>query len=111
VGVNRFVISFLTACHRTTPPPKCSGGLEVPSSNLGAPIEEGPGNRPFLSPEEKRNADQTETLMGNVASQTAVPTKTATPTTRSATRGPVVRSFVLMPAKNNDAANKTTPST
>ena len=53
----------------------------------------------------------TETLIGKVAIQAAVPMKTRQPTTSSAFLVPAPRSLVLMPAKNRATANRTTAST
>ena len=52
-----------------------------------------------------------DTLIGNVATQTAAPTNTAQPTPRSTWRNPWLRSFVLMPPKNRATAKRTTPRT
>ena len=53
----------------------------------------------------------TVTLTGEVAIQTAVPRKTAQPIDSIAIRKFGDLNFTLMPAKNNDDAKSTTPST
>ena len=55
-------------------------------------------------------APHTAMLIGNVATQIAVPRNMAQPSPSSDTRGPLERRRVLMPAKNSDAANSTTAS-
>ena len=54
---------------------------------------------------------QTETLTGNVAIHTAVPTNTTQPDDEQRLATPSPRSFVLMPAKNRATAKSTTAST
>ena len=50
-------------------------------------------------------------LIGDVAIHTSVTENTTTPIDSIASRSRGEGSFVLMPAKNSDAANSTTPST
>jgi hypothetical protein len=59
----------------------------------------------------RRGGAQTERLTGEVAIQRAVLRKTRQPMESIATRSFGVVSLVLMPAKNNADAKRTTPST
>ena len=64
-----------------------------------------------LCPTRAQRGTQTETLIGEVATQISPTKKITQPRTRSATRARSRRSFVLIPAKKRAEANMTTART